>query len=457
MTKAESFEILKEHVLRTNKTAYDAVPAETADRIIKETQEEYSKYSVQTAASFALKRLKKAKVDESATEIKGIIVGARQLGTNGKIVNALFTGRTGIEIQTWRGEVDTGDKKIRLPVNSIAQLRIIQDEYNGRRYWEVANVIGRKTLTEKEMLENIRKITFDIEDARKVLKLGEYNPPKTIAMRCVLAGANAMKEFNKEDKMPIWKKVLTKEREISAEGVQISLRTRNSKSKNMAWIRVNAPGLMAGRTPIDIEDFNELAQEAVERFENPEDQAAYVASSIEDRPVIVIGSVSRFLGDDENGYTMNINALALMEAEFEPDEVLQGQQQLPKKETVATEVIEETPTEKEKPIEDAPELKEETPETTPEAVAPETTPETVAQEAASEIDETTLKEVEKKMLFHASIMRKVKQTAARSEKIKALKTVSMEDLKKTKLIPTYSEAVVQTVYDYLLAELETNE
>ena len=225
----------------------------------------------------------------------------------------------------------------------------------------------------------------------------------------------------------------------------------------MTWIRVNAPGLMAGRTPIDIEDFNELAQEAVERFENPEDQAAYVASSIEDRPVIVIGSVSRFLGDDENGYTMNINALALMEAEFEPDEVLQGQQQLPKKETVATEVIEETPTEKEKPIEDAPELKEETPEATPEAVAPETTPETVAQEAASEIDETTLKEVEKKMLFHASIMRKVKQTAARSEKIKALKTVSMEDLKKTKLIPTYSEAVVQTVYDYLLAELETNE
>ena len=93
-------------------------------------------------------------------------------------------------------------------------------------------------------------------------------------------------------------------------------------------------------------------------------------------------------------------------------------------------------------------MKEETPETTPEAVAPE---------ATSEIDETTLKEVEKKMLFHASIMRKVKQTAARSEKIKALKTVSMEDLKKTKLIPTYSEAVVQTVYDYLLAELETNE
>ena len=138
MTKAESFEILKEHVLRTNKTAYDAVPTETADRIIKETQEEYSKYSVQTAASFALKRLKKAKVDESATEIKGIIVGARQLGTNGKIVNALFTGRTGIEIQTWRGEVDTGDKKIRLPVNSIAQLRIIQDEYNGKSYrdWE---------------------------------------------------------------------------------------------------------------------------------------------------------------------------------------------------------------------------------------------------------------------------------------------------------------------------------
>ena len=448
MTKAESFEILKEHVLRTNKTAYDAVPAETADRIIKETQEEYSKYSVQTAASFALKRLKKAKVDESATEIKGIIVGARQLGTNGKIVNALFTGRTGIEIQTWRGEVDTGDKKIRLPVNSIAQLRIIQDEYNERRYWEVANVIGRKTLTEKEMLENIRKITFDIEDARKVLKLGEYNPPKTIAMRCELAGANAMKEFNREDKIPIWKKVLTKEGEISAEGVQISLRTRNSKSKNMAWIRVNAPGLMAGRTPIDIEDFNELAQEAVERFENPEDQAAYVASSIEDRPVIVIGSVSRFLGDDENGYTMNINALALMEAEFEPDEVLQGQQQLPKKETVATEVIEETPTEKEKPIEDAPELKEETPETTPETVAPE---------VASEIDETTLKEVEKKMLFHASIMRKVKQTAARSEKIKALKTVSMEDLKKTKLIPTYSEAVVQTVYDYLLAEMGENE
>jgi len=448
MTKAESFEILKEHVLKTNKTAYDAVPAETADRIIKETQEEYSKYSVQTAASFALKRLKKAKEDESATEIKGIIVGARQLGTNGKIVNALFTGRTGIEIQTWRGEVDTGDKKIRLPVNSIAQLRIIQYEYNGRRYWEVANVIGRKTLTEKEMLENIRKITFDIEDARKVLKLGEYNPPKTIAMRCALAGANAMKEFNKEDKMPIWKKVLTKDGEISAEGAQISLRTRNSKSKNMAWIRVNAPGLMAGRTPIDIEDFNELAQEAVERFENPEDQAAYVASSIEDRPVIVIGSVSRFLGDDENGYTMNINALALMEAEFEPDEVLQGQQQLPKKETVATEVIEETPTEKEKPIEDAPELEEETPEATPETVAPE---------ATSEIDETTLKEVEKKMLFHASIMRKVKQTAARSEKIKALKTVSMEDLKKTKLIPTYSEAVVQTVYDYLLAELETNE
>jgi len=453
MTKAESFEILKEHVLRTNKTAYDAVPTETADRIIKETQEEYSKYSVQTATSFALKRLKKAKVDESATEIKGIIVGARQLGTNGKIVNALFTGRTGIEIQTWRGEVDTGDKKIRLPINSIAQLRILQDEYNGRRYWEVANVIGRKTLTEKEMLENIRKITFDIEDARKVLKLGEYNPPKTIAMKCTLAGANAMKEFNKDEKMPIWKKVLTKEGEISAEGVQISLRTRNSKSKNMAWIRVNAPGLMVGRTPIDIEDFNELAQEAVERFENPEDQATYVGGSIEDRPVIVIGSVSRFLGDDENGYTMNINALALMEAEFEPDEVLQGQQQLPKKETVATEVIEETPAEEEKPIEDAPELEEETPE----AVAPEVTPEAVAQEATPEIDETTLKEVEKKMLFHASIMRKVKQTAARSEKIKALKTVSMEDLKKTKLIPTYSEAVVQTVYDYLLAELETNE
>jgi len=96
-------------------------------------------------------------------------------------------------------------------------------------------------------------------------------------------------------------------------------------------------------------------------------------------------------------------------------------------------------------------------EETPEAVAPEVTPEAVAQEATPEIDETTLKEVEKKMLFHASIMRKVKQTAARSEKIKALKTVSMEDLKKTKLIPTYSEAVVQTVYDYLLAELETNE
>ena len=452
MTKAESFEILKEHVLRTNKTAYDAVPAETADRIIKETQEEYSKYSVQTAASFALKRLKKAKVDESATEIKGIIIGARQLGTNGKIVNALFTGRTGIEVQTWRGEVDTGDKKIRLPVNSIAQLRIIQDEYNERRYWEVANVIGRKQLTDDEIKQNIRKITFDIEDARKVLKLGKYNPPKTIAMKCTLAGANAMKEFNKDEKMPIWKEVLTKEGAISAEGVQISLRTRNSKSKNMAWIRVNAPGLVAGRTPIDIEDFNELAQEAVERFENPEDQAAYVASSIEDRPVIVIGSVSQFMGDDENGYTMNINALALMEAEFEPDEVLQGQQQLPKKETVATEVIEETPAEEEKPIEDAPELEETATEAEQEAA-----PEAVAPEVAPEIDETTLKEVEKKMLFHASIMRKVKQTAARSEKIKALATVSMEDLKKTKLIPTYSEAVVQTVYDYLLAELETNE
>jgi hypothetical protein len=274
-----------------------------------------------------------------------------------------------------------------------------------------------------------------------------------------------MKEFNKDEKMPIWKKVLTKEGEISAEGVQISLRTRNSKSKNMAWIRVNAPGLMVGRTPIDIEDFNELAQEAVERFENPEDQAAYVASSIEDRPVVVIGSVSKFLGDDENGYTMNINALALMEAEFEPDEVLQGQQQLPKKETVATEVIEETPAEEEKPIEDAPELKEETPEATPKAVAPETTPETASEtapetapETAEAIDKTTLKEVEKRLLFQATIMRKVKQTALRSEKIKALSTVSIEDLRKTKVIGTYDEAVVQTVYDYLIAELaeETN-
>jgi hypothetical protein len=341
------------NVTTTNPELVKKIP--NANEVIKAAYKEYANYSVQTATGFAMKKLRKAETDGSAKDEQGIIFGAREVvGDSGKgpTVYGLLQGKKGKEIQSWHGMVDLGDKKIKIPQNAAASIKVVVEDYEGRKSYWITNVFGRKPYTREEILAKITEwgAAIELEDIQKLVKI--TNPPPVVVVKMTLANASAMSKYGSKEKQPIYDK------SEKAEGPRVSLRSKKTANGITAWVRITAPKMGTGITPIEIEDFVELCKESIEKYDNPEDQAAWVGGAIDERRVIVIGSVSSIKGDTDNGYTVNINALAILEGDvIGTTSVKQGQQTL-------------TPEEPETPVEEAPILNDTAPVVAPVAATP---------------------------------------------------------------------------------------
>ncbi len=466
-TKDIMAEQFAENVMNTNKSLFESV--KSARQIAIDTHKEYPNYSVQTATSFAIKRIKKAKSDETATDFKGFAIGKRIPGDTGKgpHIFGVMTGRTGIEVKTWKSEVDTGDKKLKFPTNAAVHMKakLEQNDFTNKSEWVAANIMGRNQLTLDEIVTRLSNAgaIMNLDDIRKLIK--KTDPAPVVMARVILAGANASKKFGSEDLQPIWR-VIESNGKITAEGPNLSLRTKKTDGETMAWLR------MTGTAPeyITLEDFTEIAKEVIERFDNPEDQAAYLGNAMEERPAIVIASISKIGGDQENGYAINMNVLALLEATNDSTPLLIGQQPLPEAKVEETPVIEEEP---EKPAEDVPEteIEIETVEIkTPTAPAQtittpvtEPAPEPVVEPVPAPVPEKItiiektpeIEEIEQKMLWLACLKcGNVPKNAMRSQKIEALKKTSIDDLMKMGAsMKKFNAETVQQVYDSLIASV----
>jgi len=367
-------EISKEAFVKSIETLQPALVAEikkeNATKIIEAVYDEFQTRAIQTATSYAVARMKKARTDLTATEKTGIIIGAREIrgkAKPGPNQYGFFTGRKGIELGAWQGVVDIGDKKIRVPTNSFAKVMIKKDEFNGRESWQVTNVLKKTTKTINEIIKQLVawNAIIELEDVPKLVK--KINPPPVLAMKMRIVGCNAMQNYTTKLKQDVY--LVTDREGKQVEGINLSLRSEKTETEDgdslMAWVRISAPFAGTGITTVNIEDLPELCKEAVEKFENAEDQAAYVAPALEQREILVIGSIGSIKSDDVYGITINVNALALFEGDIaSASPVLVGQQPIVK--------------EDDKPVEDAP---EDEAQATPAPVpAPETKKEPAVEE-----------------------------------------------------------------------------
>jgi hypothetical protein len=478
MTKLNAIKLedFQNAVKNANKQLVESI--KDSEALIKEVYEGNKNYSVQTATSFAIKRLKKAKSDESATDVKGFVIGKKIQGTTGKgpTIFAIMQGKTGIAVKTWRGEVDIGDKKIKFPNNGAVRIRVKMErnDFTDKDEYTVANVIARNPIEKDEILKRLEDAgaIITLNDVRKLIK--RTSPEPVVITKVVIGGATASKKFGTDILQPIWF-VNESDGKIKSEGPNVSLRTRKSDDTT-AWIRI----VGVDTEFIQVEDFVDISKESLTRFDDPEDQATYLGYAMEDRTIIVVGGISNISGDNDNGYQMNINAYALFEDIAETTPIVIGQQPLPQEEDEkpieeAPIVTEETPiTEKEKPTEEAPieveETKEEINESPKETEnQPEKTPEKEEEKKEEEsetieeikITKTPIKtpqmeEIENKLLFCACIKTgKAKNNSPRSQKIQCLRETSLDDLRMMgaiKKLDAIDAALVTTVYEYLLKE-----
>jgi len=442
-TKDMTVEQFIEAVKTNNTVAFTAVKA--AETVVKDVYGTSGNYSVQTAVSFAVKRLKKAKSDESATDVTGILIGTRIPGGNGKgpTIYGFITGKKGIEVEAWHGVVDTGDVKRKVPECAGARLLIKQEdnEFSQKKEWWINNVVGQKPMTIPEIIEKLTTLgaIISLTDVHKLIK--STNPVQLVAIKATLTGATASRKFDSEDKLPVWTK------NDKYEGPNFSIRTKK-EGDTMAWLRMVGTGLPY----ILVEDLVDLCRAAIENYENPEDQANFISSAIDERHVIAIVSVSKITDDGgEYGKSINANVLAIMDApdNIQTTEVKQGQQK-----------IDDTPTEPEKPVVDAPPLEEAAPVAAPvvEEVdlsnmepGPIGATETPTEETPAEKTKE-MAEIESKLLFAASMKCGVPGSAMRSQKIAALKKTSLEDLKKMGAMKKLPIEVVEIVYNNLINE-----
>lgn len=491
-----------ENVRKTDEKLFNEV--KDAETIAKACFDEYKNYAVQTATSWALARLRKAAQDASAKTVMGLIFGAReQTGDSGKGPSffALIQGKKGIEVKNWRREVKVGEKKYRIPDTSIAKISVMEEfeKDSDKKTLLISNIIGHKPKTIEEAVQQLKEwgSVVALKDIPTIVK--NTNPSPIYVIRCKLASASSMKKYQTENSLPIWKETSRKvkgkdgvEKEVIVAGPHVSLRTKRD-GDTMAWIRLTAPNTGTGITPVILEDFNEICKEAVKKFEDPIDQAELLGSAIDTREVIVIGAINRIQEDNEGLKTVNIAAHAILEGYVIEETTTPGQQTLtkPEKEETKNEdedaPAEDAPTlddgkeekqviQKEAPKEAQKESPKETPSETPkETSSAETTEEAPAleddtqvvqeQEASIEpeteakervdVEETLAKEIENKLLYTAGVARKVKKDAGRTLHIKALKTLSIDDIvTKLGLGRKYPVPVIEQVYEDLVAELE---
>ena len=481
--------------------------------IIKTSFDENQKYSVQHGVKDAIARLKKALSDASATQALAIVYGSFEAGP---CAYGMLRGRTGVLIKVWHGLVDTGAAKIRMPTNATVKMLIAEEEDDyGKSVW-VKNVLGKKPMTSQEIMTKLVEwnAILSLDDVRKLIKTTSPNP--VVAMRVELAGANTMNDFKTSVKQDIWKEVNDTEGKLVAAGPNITLRTEKTEdTETMAWLRVLGPKSKDAQPIIELEDFNELCQDASTKFDNPEDQAVWIANMVTGTQVIVIGAVTG-INQNDRGTSINMNVLALLNPTADTSEPIQmGQQALPveeapivdapdldsaapaeqtkvttspekvttsstkppatqeekaptkKAQTAKQQIVEETVAEE--PVVEEPVAEEAIVE---EAVVEETVIEPAAEqqaelddmtlEAEVVIEETETEEVEEltpelkliadKMLFSATLLNGGKQADAYSTKLAALRKMSLAETKKMSMMKKFGEENVVVVYNYLIAQ-----
>lgn len=465
--------------------------------IIKTSFDENQKYSVQHGVKDAIARLKKALSDASATQALAIVYGSFEAGP---CSYGMLRGRTGVLIKVWHGLVDTGAAKIRMPTNATVKMLIAEEEDNyGKSVW-VKNVLGKKPMTSQEIMAKLVEwnAILSLDDVRKLIKTTSPNP--VVAMRVELAGANTMNDFNTKVKQDIWKEVNDTEGKLVASGPHITLRTEKTEdTETMAWLRVLGPKSKDAQPIIELEDFNELCQDASAKFDNPEDQAVWIANMVTGTQVIVIGAVTG-INNNDRGTSININVLALLNPTADTSEPIQmGQQALPVEEAPIVDApdLEAAPASQEQPKKAKPPVKQpvapavvepvvEEPvveeavveeQIIEEAVVEEVTVEPAAEQQAelepmaeddmtleaevvveepepSIVEELTpeLKIIVDKMLFSATLLNGGKQADAYSTKLAAVKKMSLAEVEKMSMMKKFGKENVTVVYNYLMAQ-----
>lgn len=275
--------------------------------IVKNTMEQRKDKSVKVCVSFVKSALNKAIRESEAEEIRGVIVGGKDLYSKNLPVRYSLLRSNGnhVEIVSFDPKVPFGDSHITLQTPCMATVSVKRNpKYNSYAIVNVKDFEVKDATEVSRMLSEIAGIPSDINAEDKY---------KIVVIKGIINGARPTSKWEK-------KKDTGKNEEVGKYDVMMDnsldppvkhpviqlnlMRTRGASDAGDTITRLVFDRMRYTAPTVAMGDLTELCEDAVVSFSTPEEQAAFVGDGLKEREVIAVGVVTNVNAVTSDRYGM---------------------------------------------------------------------------------------------------------------------------------------------------------
>lgn len=286
------------------------------DDVIESVADENDGYGPGTVARFATAELRRRVEAANAEELSGIIMGSRDRhGKNWPRRHSLVrSSGDHIEVSSWDGALPTDDgTKVPIPVGgAIVRLGCDYDEEYGS--YEAKRLDGVTDLSSPETAEKVSQVATGPDD------LSRDDEYEVVCVRGRVAFVNPQTIFEDGEPKNDGPVLMEDARGEAQPHFEVAL---NQEGQTRARGHIERQG--NGRPHVDLPDIEMLLTDAMERFDNPSDQASFIQDALQGLDVILVGNVNSYDRSRDDGDVTNyvdIGLTALVAAD--PDDTDQA-------------------------------------------------------------------------------------------------------------------------------------
>jgi len=259
--------------------------------IASEVVERNSNKSVSVCVSFVKSRLNKLISEAEAEEVRGIIVGGRDIyGKNFPVRYPLIkSDKNHIELSSYDTRVPYGNDKVDIPLMSISTFGVQKStKYNS---YKIVNLRSFEKKTPEEISKLLDKVAIIPSEITAEHKY------RVVVVKGIIDRAQPVGRWeNREEvgKNPVMMENALGE-SVKHPVIQLQLlRSTTKEGVGDTITRLVFDRMRFSSPTIAMDDMYELCEEASTNFSTPSEQANFVGDGLKDRAVIAVGVVTNF-------------------------------------------------------------------------------------------------------------------------------------------------------------------
>ena len=282
------------------------------DAVVGEMMDKHKNKTVRVCSSFVKSALNKYIRESEAEEIRGIIVGGKDIYSKNFPIRYSLLRSDGnhAEVASFDPKVPFGDTAISLQTPCLATVSAkMNPKYGSYSIVSVKSFEVKEASEVAKMLDKIAGVPSDIvaEDKYKIA-----------VVRGIITGARPTSKWEKNKEKGKYEEVGKYEvmmdnaldPPVKHPVIQLQLmRTRGKGDAGDTITRLVFDRMRHITPTIAMEDFTELCEDSVTSFETPEEQASFVGDGLNEREIIAVGVVTNVnaVTSDKYGLTFYVD------------------------------------------------------------------------------------------------------------------------------------------------------